>query len=70
MIPAYLCGIILMLGLLIATLIFVITPAIEELGQHATIAGTQVPAVQCAEDEVIWWTAIDTLGCVHSEEVK
>ncbi len=37
---------------------------------HATIGGTNVPAVVCQEDEVIWWVAQDTLGCVHYEEVR
>ncbi len=37
---------------------------------QATIGGTNVPTVQCAEDEVIWWTGTDTLGCVHFEEVN
>ncbi len=69
-IQAYLLGIFLILALLIMALVFVVTPAIEGLGQHATIGGTTVPAVQCAEDEVISWLAPDTLGCVHYEEVR
>ncbi len=35
---------------------------------HATIAGLDVPAVHCAEDEVIGWIGVDTLGCINYEE--
>ncbi len=38
--------------------------------EQATIGGTTVPAIHCAEDEVISWLAPDTLGCVHYEEVN
>ncbi len=37
---------------------------------RATIGGTRVPALTCEEDEVITWTGIDTLGCVHYEEIN
>lgn len=37
---------------------------------NATIGGTEVPAIQCEEDEVISWTDIDTLGCVHYEKIN
>ena len=36
----------------------------------ATIAGLDVPAVHCQEDEVIGWIGVDTLGCIHYEEVN
>ena len=37
---------------------------------HATIAGLDVPAVHCQEDEVIGWIGVDTLGCINYEEVN
>ena len=37
---------------------------------HAAIAGLNVPAVHCQEDEVIGWTGVDTLGCINYEEVN
>ena len=43
---------------------------IEDKIGYADIAGATVPAVHCQEDEVIWWTGPDALGCVHFEEVK
>ncbi len=43
---------------------------VEDQIVGATIGGTTVPAVHCQEDEVIWWTGPDALGCVHYEEVK
>ncbi len=37
---------------------------------HATIGGSTVPSVHCAEDTVITFTGDgDTLGCVHIETV-
>jgi hypothetical protein len=51
----------------------IVVYSIDRLGDridYATIAGTTVPAVHCQEDEVIWWTGPDALGCVHYEEVK
>lgn len=38
--------------------------------ETATIGGTRVPAIECAEDEVISWLGVDTLGCVHFEDVE
>ena len=38
--------------------------------EPATIGGTEVPNVQCAEDEVIAFTGIDQLSCVHIEQVQ
>jgi hypothetical protein len=43
---------------------------VEDKLEVAEIAGTRVPPVSCQEDEVIWWTGPDTLGCVHFEEVR
>ena len=37
---------------------------------HATIAGMSVPVIACQEDEVIGWRGVDTLGCIHYEEVN
>lgn len=37
---------------------------------NTTIGGTEVPAIHCAEDEVISWIGIDTLGCVHFENIN
>ncbi len=37
---------------------------------HATIAGLDVPAIHCQEDEVIGWIGVDTLGCINYEEVN
>ena len=35
------------------------------------IAGTKVPiSLSCQEDETIFWTGIDTLGCVHADSIK
>lgn len=48
------------------------TNALETIADRldtATIGGTRVPAVECAEDEVISWLGVDTLGCVHYENV-
>ncbi len=41
----------------------------ESLQDTATIGGTSVPALECQEDEVISWVGIDTLDCVHFEDV-
>ena len=39
--------------------------------ETSTVGGTVVPAgLDCEEDEVIWWTGIDTLSCVHFENVR
>lgn len=35
----------------------------------ATIGGTPVHELACEEDEVISWVGIDTLDCVHFEDV-
>ena len=35
----------------------------------ASIGGTTVPALDCAEDEMIGFVAVDTLGCVHHEKI-
>lgn len=37
----------------------------------AKIGGIEVrDTIICEEDEVIWWTGIDKLGCIHYEEVN
>ena len=37
----------------------------------ATIGGTRVPTtLDCPEDHTIFWTGIDTLDCVHTEDVN
>ena len=47
--------------------IIVVSPA---TGDTSTIAGTLVPAnLDCAEDEVIAFVDVDTLACVHYENV-
>ena len=33
------------------------------------VGGTEVPALDCEEDEVIAFTGPDTLDCVHFEQV-
>lgn len=43
---------------------------LEDKIDGATIGGTTVPAVRCAEEEVISWLGPDRLGCVHYEEVN
>ena len=37
--------------------------------EQSTIGGTSVPALNCEEDEAIWWVGIDTLACVHADEI-
>ena len=38
---------------------------------RAQIANTRVPdGLRCAEDDTIFWTAIDTLGCVHIDSIQ
>ena len=38
---------------------------------RAQIANTDVPdGLQCAEDDTIFWTANDTLGCVHIDSIQ
>ncbi len=35
-----------------------------------SIANVDVPSgLHCQEDETIFWTDVDTLGCVHAEQV-
>lgn len=34
------------------------------------IAGTEVRSLHCEEDEAIWWTDVDQLGCVHADDVR
>ena len=37
----------------------------------ATVGGTSVPSdLDCAEDTVIAFTGIDTLGCVHIDQLE
>jgi multisubunit Na+/H+ antiporter MnhB subunit len=62
------------LGIVLAALAFIVGMTI---GKHdattlqtlttaqATIGATAVPMLDCVEDEVIAYTGIDTLGCVH-----
>ncbi len=59
---------ILLLGLIIAIALYIIVLGLWP--DTATIGGTNVPAIHCQEDEVISWTGIDTLGCVHFEEIN
>lgn len=59
----------LMLTLLLA-FVFVVALLLWNDSDPAQIANVAVPSgLRCAEDEVIWWTGIDTLGCVHWENV-
>ena len=38
---------------------------------RAQIANTDVPdGLRCAEDSTIFWTGIDTLGCVHIDSIQ
>ena len=50
--------------------IYLIIFALSGIHDHATIAGLDVPAVHCQEDEVIGWIGVDTLGCINYEEVN
>ncbi|MEE8361710.1 MAG: hypothetical protein V3R71_06110 [Gemmatimonadales bacterium] len=35
------------------------------------VGGTLVQSgLDCEEDEAIWWLGVDSLGCVHFEEVR
>ncbi len=64
---------LILVGLVIVATIFYLAVYYQIDGinlDHATIGGTTVPAVHCEEDEVISWTAPNTLGCVHYEEVR
>ncbi len=64
---------LLLVGLAVVATIFYLAVYFQIDGldlDHATIGGTTVPAIHCAEDEVIWWTAPNTLGCVHYEQVR
>lgn len=36
---------------------------------HATIGGTPVPELHCAEDEAIQFTGPDELDCIHIEDL-
>lgn len=63
-----------LVGILFATLAIGVTATndLETIADRldtATIGGTRVPAVECAEDEVISWLGVDTLGCVHYENL-
>lgn len=63
------------LNAIMLTLVYVLLVAVSltlALHSHdtATIGGTDVPAIHCQEDEVISWIGIDTLGCVHYENVN
>ena len=40
------------------------------LDEGASIGGTSVPSIACEEDEVISWVGIDSLGCVHFENIN
>jgi hypothetical protein len=64
-----LLGMMAVLVVISAALIFGLRD-IEDAISTAEIAGTRVPPVSCAEDEVIWWTGADRLGCVHFEDVR
>ena len=55
----------LMIGMFVVVLLLQSDPDTEV----ASIAGTPVTALHCQEDEAIFWTGIDTLGCVNAEEV-
>ena len=64
----YPTGLVLMLLL---AFVFVVALLLWSDSEPAQIASTTVPSgLRCAEDEVIWWTGIDTLGCVHWENVR
>lgn len=59
-----------MLLLVSTTLVIISLSLLLHSHDHATIAGTDVPALHCEEDEVFSWTAPDTLGCVHFEDIN
>ena len=57
---------------LVTAIVLIFVSAVLQLHghDHATIAGLDVPAVHCQEDEVIGWIGVDTLGCINYEEVN
>lgn len=57
-----------MLGALVAA--FVAMLSLAAMDDPATIGGTAVPGdLTCQEDEAITFVSVDTLTCVHIEEV-
>lgn len=61
----------ILLALFACTILFVSGMLLGAVlqGDAATIGGTSVPHLECQEDEVISWVGIDTLDCVHFEDV-
>lgn len=62
-------GTMLTLVIMTGVIAFNQSTIIDKL-DYATVGGTEVPrSLECEEDEVIGWLGVDTLGCVHVEEI-
>jgi len=57
--------------LLVVTLgVWIMASAVIPRGDEASyIGGTQVPHLHCQEDEVIYFSGVDTLACRHIETI-